>query len=218
VVNWFDRAFSPDEEPGLFYSGRRAQTALIVLWPPQNGADHFLDSRTIRQGPLHQRLARVVECRNVASALVIDDHPVARHGCRRVLERIGITTVFEAGDVVTGYELFGRHRPDIVVVDLGLGDNRLDGLSLIRRFNSENPKAHILVLSMHRDPNVVSRALEAGAAGYILKDAAVEDLLKAFQAVQVGNPYLSDELASQVAMARTPLRQNPLAQLTPGEL
>jgi two-component system, NarL family, invasion response regulator UvrY len=154
----------------------------------------------------------------VTSVLVIDDHPVARHGCRRVLERIGITTIFEAGDVVTGYELFGRHRPDIVVVDLGLGDNRLGGLSLIRRFNSENPKAHILVLSMHRDPNVVSLALEAGATGYILKDAAVEDLLKAFQAVQGGNPYLSDELASQVAMARTPLRQNPLAQLTAGEL
>ena len=89
----------------------------------------------------------VVECGKVTSVLVIDDHPVARQGCRRVLQRIGITTIFEAGDVVTGYELFGRHRPDIVVVDLALGDNRLDGLSLVRRFNSENPKAHILVLS-----------------------------------------------------------------------
>jgi two-component system invasion response regulator UvrY len=154
----------------------------------------------------------------VASALVIDDHPVARHGCRRVLERIGITTIFEADDVVAAYELFGRHRPDMIVVDLGLRESRLDGLSLIRRFNSEDPKAQILVLSMHGDPNVVSRALEAGATGYVLKDAAVGDLLKAFQAVQVGNLYLSDELASQVAMVRTPLRQNPLAQLTPGEL
>jgi two-component system, NarL family, invasion response regulator UvrY len=159
----------------------------------------------------------VVECGNVTSVLVIDDHPVARQGCRRVLERIGITSIFEAGDVVTGYELFGRHRPDIVVVDLALGDNRLDGLSLVRRFNSENPKAHILVLSMYGDPNIVSRALEAGATGYILKDTAVDDLLEAFQAVQVGNSYLSPDLASQVAV-RTPSRQDPLAELTPRQL
>jgi two-component system, NarL family, invasion response regulator UvrY len=154
----------------------------------------------------------------VTSVLVIDDHPVARHGCRRVLERIGITTIFEAGDGVTGYELFGRHRPDVVIVDLALGANCLGGLSLIRRFSSENPKAHILVLSMHNDPNIVSRALEAGATGYILKDTAVDDLLEAFQAVQVGNSYLSRELASQVAMARTPSQQDPLAELTPRQL
>ena len=154
----------------------------------------------------------------MTSVLVIDDHAVARQGCRRVLERIGITTIFEAGDVVTGYELFGRHRPDIVVVDLALGDNRLDGLSLVRRFNSENPKAHILVLSMYGDPNIVSRALEAGATGYILKDTAVDDLLEAFQAVQVGNSYLSPNLASQFAMVRTPSRQEPLAELTPRQL
>lgn len=151
-----------------------------------------------------------VECRKVTGVLVIDDHPVARHGCRRVLERIGITTIFGAGDVVAGYELFGRHRPDVVIVDLALGDNRLGGLSLIRRFSSENPKAHILVLSMHNDPHIVSRALEAGATGYVLKDTTVDDLLEAFQAVQVGNSYLSHELASQLAMARTPSQQDPL--------
>lgn len=154
----------------------------------------------------------------MTSVLVVDDHPVARHGCRRVLERIGITTIFEAGDVVTGYELLGRHRPDVAIVDLALGDNRLGGLSLIRRFSSENPKAHVLVLSMHNDPNIVSRALEAGATGYILKDTAVDDLLEAVRAVQVGNSYLSHELASQAAMPRTPSKQDPLAELTPRQL
>jgi two-component system, NarL family, invasion response regulator UvrY len=160
----------------------------------------------------------IVECENVSTALVIDDHPVARQGCRRILERIGITTIFEAGDVVTGYELFGRHRPEIIVVDIGLGDDRLDGLSLIGRFNSENPNVRILVVSMHNDPVIVSRALQAGATGYILKDTAVEDLLDAFQAVQIGNSYLSHGLASQVPLAPTPLRQSPLAELTPRQL
>jgi DNA-binding NarL/FixJ family response regulator len=71
---------------------------------------------------------------------------------------------------------------------------------------------------MHSDPNIVSRALEAGAAAYILKDTAVEDLLEAFQAVKVGNSYLSDERTSQVAMPPTLSRQNPLAELTPRQL
>jgi two-component system invasion response regulator UvrY len=159
-----------------------------------------------------------MEGRKVTNVLVIDDHPVARQGCRRLLERIGISAIFEAGDIVTGYELFSRHRPDIVIVDLGLGDNRLDGLSLVRRFSSENPKARILVLSMDSDPNIVSRALEAGAAAYILKDTAVEDLMEAFQAVKLGNPYLSDGLTSQVAIPRTQSSQNPLAELTPRQL
>jgi two-component system invasion response regulator UvrY len=148
----------------------------------------------------------------VTSVLVIDDHPVARQGCRRALERIGITTIFEAGDVVMGYELFDRHRPEIVVVDLGLRDNCLDGMSLVRRFKSENPNVRILVLSMHADPLVVSRALGAGATGYVLKDATSEDLLKAFEAVQEGRSYLSDDL--DVRLSRSGL----LTELTPREL
>jgi two-component system, NarL family, invasion response regulator UvrY len=148
----------------------------------------------------------------VTSVLVIDDHPVARQGCRRVLERIGITDVYEANDVVTGYELFGCHRPDILVIDLGLKDNRLDGLSLIQRLSSENPKVHILVLSMHSDPLVVSRALRAGAASYVVKDAASEELLKAFRAVLEGKSYLSDELVAQMS------RSGPSTELTPREL
>lgn len=148
----------------------------------------------------------------MTSVLVIDDHPVARQGCRRILERIGITTIFEAGDVVMGYELFDRHRPEIVVVDLGLPDNCLDGMSLVRRFKSENPNVRILVLSMHADPLVVSRALGAGATGYVLKDATSEDLLKAFEAVQEGRSYLSDDL--DVRLSRSGL----LTELTPREL
>lgn len=148
----------------------------------------------------------------MTSVLVIDDHPVARQGCRRILERIGVTDVYEASDVASGCELFARHRPEVVVVDLGLRDNRLDGLALIRRFTSENPKAHILVLSMHGDPLVVSRALSAGAASYVVKDVASEELLMAFQAVQDGKSYLSGDLGAQLS------RFGPSAELTPREL
>ena len=71
---------------------------------------------------------------------------------------------------------------------------------------------------MHRDPIIVARALEAGATGYVLKDTSSEELLKAFDKVRAGKPYLSDDLAMQVALVHSSSRQNPLADLTPREL
>jgi two-component system, NarL family, invasion response regulator UvrY len=71
---------------------------------------------------------------------------------------------------------------------------------------------------MHKDPIVVARALEAGASGYILKDAAPEDLLNAIQTTQEGNLYLPDDLAIGVARISASSRQNPLSELTSREL
>jgi two-component system, NarL family, invasion response regulator UvrY len=152
------------------------------------------------------------------SALVIDDHPIVLRGCRRLLEDAGVASVLEASGVAAGYELFRCHRPDIVIVDLAMGENGVEGLSLIQRIKSLDPQARILVLSMHRDPIIVARSLEAGASGYILKDTATEDLLNAIRTIQEGNSYLSQDLALEVAVVRTSSRQNPLAELTPREL
>jgi two-component system, NarL family, invasion response regulator UvrY len=127
----------------------------------------------------------------MTSVLVIDDHPFVLQGCRCLLEGDGVTTILEAADAATGYELFCRHRPDIVIVDLALRKSNLDGLSLIRRLKSHDPQARILVFSMHSDRLIISRALEAGAAGYILKDTASEDLIKIFEAVREGKSNLS---------------------------
>ena len=91
----------------------------------------------------------------MTSVLIVDDHPVVLQGCRRILEDAGITTVFEASDIATGYELFRNHRPDVVVIDLSMRDDGLGGLSLIRRINADNRRVPILVLSMHRDPTIV---------------------------------------------------------------
>jgi DNA-binding NarL/FixJ family response regulator len=71
---------------------------------------------------------------------------------------------------------------------------------------------------MHSDPILAARALEAGACGYVLKDTSSEDFLKAFRTVVAGGPYLSHELAVQVALVRTEARKNPLDKLTPREL
>ena len=150
--------------------------------------------------------------------LVIDDHPIVLQGCRRMLEDAGVATVLEARDVASGYRLYRRHHPDVVIVDLAINGSGLAGLLLIRHINAHDPRTRILVFSMHSDPIIVARALEAGATGYVLKDTSSEDLMEAFDTVRAGTPYLSNELAMRVALVRTPARQNPLAELTPREL
>jgi two-component system, NarL family, invasion response regulator UvrY len=154
----------------------------------------------------------------MTTVLVIDDHPIVLQGCRRMLEDAGVEVVLEARDAVTGYKLCRRHRPDVAIVDLAMQDSGLGGLSLIRRIRTYDPQVRVLVFSMHSDPIIVARALEAGARGYVLKDTSSQDFLKAFQAVVAGGAYLSHDLAVQVALTRTPARKDPLAELTPREL
>ncbi|MFZ3353861.1 MAG: response regulator transcription factor [Xanthobacteraceae bacterium] len=150
--------------------------------------------------------------------LVVDDHPIVLQGCRRMLQDAGINNVFEARDPETGYRLYCSHNPEVVVVDLGMQDKGLSGLELIRRIRGHDAHVRILVFSMHSDPVIVARALQAGATGYVVKDTSAEKFIEAFQSVRTGTPYLSGELAMQVALANTPARQNPLAELTPREL
>jgi two-component system, NarL family, invasion response regulator UvrY len=152
----------------------------------------------------------------MTSVLIIDDHPIVLQGCRRMLEDAGVKTVLEARDAVSGYRLYRRHHPDLVIVDLAMQGGGLGGLEVIRRMRSHDPRARILVFSMHSDPIIAARALEAGATGYVLKDS--NELMKAFDQVRSGTPYLSNDLAMQVALVRTGVRANPLADLTPREL
>ncbi len=166
-------------------------------------------------GPASRELHRQ---RVMTSVLIIDDHPIVLQGCRRVLEDAGVESVLEARDLESGYRLYRRHQPDVVIVDLGMQGSGLGGLSLIRRIRAHEPRTRILVFSMHSDPIIVARALEAGATGYVLKDTSSAELLKAFEKVRAGTPYLSNDLAMEVALVRTGVRQNPLAELTPREL
>ena len=152
----------------------------------------------------------------MTSVLIIDDHPIVLQGCRRMLEDAGVKTVLEARDATSGYRLYRRHRPDVVIVDLAMQGGGLRGLDVIQRMRSHDQRSRILVFSMHSDPIIAARALEAGATGYVLKDS--DELMKAFDQVRTGTPYLSNDLAMQVALVRTGVRANPLADLTPREL
>lgn len=150
--------------------------------------------------------------------LIIDDHPIVLQGCRRVLQDAGVADVLEADSMVGGYRLYRRNLPDVVVIDLGLQGGGLGGLELISRMRRNDDRLPILVFTMHSDAVIVSRALKAGATGYVLKDAGPKDFLEAFEAVRRCRPYLSHQLAMQVALLGTPGSNSDLIQATPREL
>lgn len=150
--------------------------------------------------------------------LLIDDHPIVLQGCRRVLQDAGVCEILEASSAVAGYRHYRRSRPEVIVVDLALQGNSLGGLDLIRRMRLYDNRVPILVFSMHSDPFIVSRALEAGATGYVLKDAGPRDFLEAFQTIRSSTPYLNHEIAVQVALLGTRRRSGPLSDLSPREL
>ena len=92
------------------------------------------------------------------------------------------------------------------------------GLALIRRIKTQDARARILVFSMHSDPTIVARALEAGASGYVIKDTSSEEFVDAFEKVRAGKAHLSNELALQVALVGTGGTGDPLRSLTPREM
>lgn len=150
--------------------------------------------------------------------LIIDDHPIVLQGCRLILEDAGVCELMAAETAVAGYRQFRRNRPDMVIVDLSLNGSGLAGLSLVRRLRAQAARMPILVFSMHSDPVIASRALEAGATGYLVKDTSAADLVDAFEKVRRGQPYISHDLALEVALLGTRGRAGVLGDLTPREL
>ncbi len=150
--------------------------------------------------------------------LVIDDHPVVIQGCRRLLEDIGVDEIHVAASLSEGFRLYRQKHPDMIIVDLSMQSGALGGLSFIRRLRIHDRRTPVLVLSMHSDRMIVSRALEVGANGYLLKDTSSGEFLNAFRSVRDGQHYLSHELASQLAFMEARGDRNPLSRMTLREL
>jgi two-component system, NarL family, invasion response regulator UvrY len=131
--------------------------------------------------------------------LIIDDHPIVLQGCRRMLEDAGIDDVLEARDIRSGYRLYRRHHPDVVIVDLALQGSGLSGLDLIRRMHSHDSRARILVFSMHSEAVLVKGAFNAGASGYVTKSTEPAVLVQAIRSVARGERAMSDDVAQVLA-------------------
>jgi two-component system, NarL family, response regulator LiaR len=152
--------------------------------------------------------------------VVSDDHPVVRQGLRSFLEAQGFAVVGEAADGDEAVRLVAETRPDVLLTDLVMPGT--DGIAAIRRLRAEGPPVGILVLTSYSGAEQVIPAIQAGADGYLLKDAGPGVLTDAIRAVQRGEAMLSPEAAAQV-MARvagnaTPAPDHPdLDRLTARE-
>jgi DNA-binding NarL/FixJ family response regulator len=128
--------------------------------------------------------------------LLVDDHALVRDGLKRLLATLAHGDILEAANGRDALALMRAHGPDLVILDLNLPG--LGGLELLRRMIQAGA-GPILVLSMHGEPLYAKRALDAGAAGYVTKNASPDELLAAVRRVTSGGRYVEAELAQALA-------------------
>jgi len=144
--------------------------------------------------------------------VLVDDHELVRAGIRSLLVEAGYEVVAEGNDGDQVEALIDRHTPDVLLLDLTM--RRCSGLEALTRVRSRWPELPVILLSMHDTRDYVIKAMQMGASGYLLKDAAVIELQLALQAVLEGHRYLSPRVAGQVIDAAAGQTEAPLEQLT----
>jgi len=146
------------------------------------------------------------------SVLLVDDHSLVRRGFRRILEdEPDITVAGEAGDGLQAIKLADELRPKVIVMDCAMPG--MNGLEATRRILAKHPQSLVLMLSMHPEETLVRQALEAGARGYVLKNAVDLELGAAIRRVANGETVLDSQLKRPA-----PLKGKRHAALTPREL
>ena len=129
--------------------------------------------------------------------LIVDDHPVVRTGLRGMLEgQPNLEVVGEAGDGEEAVKLTERLSPNVVLMDLSMPG--MGGVAATAKIKERMPGAHVLVLTTYDSGADILRAIEAGATGYLLKDAPREELFRAVQAAAQGKPLLAPEVAAHL--------------------
>ncbi len=144
------------------------------------------------------------------SVVVVDDHPVTRFGVVAMLTQQGIKVIGEAATGAQAVEVVATTRPDVLVTDLRLGEG-LDGVGVTEAVRRLPHPPAVLVLTTYDTDRDIVRAVEAGAAGYLLKDAPPEQIVAAVRAAATGDTVLSDALTERV-IAR--MRDGRLADLS----
>ncbi|MFT5533456.1 MAG: DNA-binding NarL/FixJ family response regulator [Burkholderiaceae bacterium] len=135
--------------------------------------------------------------------LIADDHTIMREGLKRILE--GADDIKVVGEAVNGFEVLAQVRKggfDLLMLDLSMPGR--SGVELIRQIKDEVPRLPILILTMHEEEQYAIRAIRAGARGYLTKESAGTQLLSAIRKVASGRPYISNEVAEQLAMDAMP--------------
>ena len=133
--------------------------------------------------------------------VLADDHAVVRSGLRLLLDQAGgFHVVAEAGDADAALRSVLGHKPDVLVLDLNM-PGEPTSLEAIPRVPEVSPKTRVVVLTMQEDPSFARHALQAGAAGYVLKEAADTELVEAVRRAAAGETYLNPRLGAALAAA-----------------
>lgn len=139
--------------------------------------------------------------------LIADDHTIMREGLKRILD--GIDDIQVVAEAVDGHDTLAKARLanfDVLLMDLSMPGK--SGVDLIRQIKDEMPKLPILILTMHEEEQYAVRAIRAGARGYLTKESAGTQLVTALRKVASGRPYISIEVAEQLAMSAMPADNN----------
>jgi two-component system response regulator NreC len=149
------------------------------------------------------------------TVVLTDDHRVVRSGLRVLLDGDGrFAVVGEADDIPSTVEQVAAQRPQVLVLDLNLGGE--SSLELIPQLRADSPKTQVVVLTMQEDPAFARAAIQAGALGYVLKDAADDELMGAIEAAAAGRSYLNPQLEARLVAAPTE-SQHSGGRLSPRE-
>jgi two-component system, NarL family, response regulator NreC len=125
--------------------------------------------------------------------MLTDDHAIVREGLRLIIDgQPGMQVVAEASDVAGAAAHLREHEPDVLLLDINLGGE--SGLDAIPALREQSPRTAIVILTMQKDPAYARQALEAGAAGYVVKESAAQELVRAIGAAASGQTYLQPEL------------------------
>jgi LuxR family maltose regulon positive regulatory protein len=152
-----------------------------------------------------------------AKVLLVDDHALIRSGLRTLLEEEkGLRVVGEAEDGRQALEMVGKLSPDVVVMDITMP--HLDGIEATRGILTEFPETKVIALSIHGGKRFVENMLQAGAAGYVLKDSVPEELVDAVRTVLRGEKYLSASVTGLVVSQYVDLLARVQASGGPAEL
>ena len=133
-----------------------------------------------------------------STIVLADDHSVVREGLRLLLERDGtMEVVAEAADGDAALRYVRGHKPDVLVLDLNMPGK--DSLEVLPEVLEVSPSTHVVVLTMQPDAAFARAALQAGASGYVLKEAAHEELLRAIEAARQGRTYVDPAVGARLA-------------------
>ena len=149
--------------------------------------------------------------------VIADDHTLMREGLKRIFE--GNDEITVVGEAIDGFSVISQVRKggfDMLLLDLSMPGR--SGIDLIRQIRTEAPKLPILVLTMYEEEQYAVRSIRAGAQGYLTKESAGDQLVNAIKKVASGRPYISMEVAEQLALGiMTPEKEMPHTQLSDRE-